>query len=1351
MRNNGLFSTLFIDRVKSTAKLDDMARGRMATLAHNWKNRNNSSSSTLWDSFIKQALGNLAFIPGNRLSAEGLYPVHKDWNMNEYLCLVYLVEPDADLNDTSAGCFWPSKLLTVIKEKKLNWGILTDGALWRLYTLKTAKPYEDYVELDLAAALEKDDITEYALFERFFHAESFAPEENDDESDEDRKAAKDVGLYRCRLDQDKDKSEDVLLEMVKTPLLVQVDEVLQYICNGFIADTDKSGEEYSEEERRDIFESAVKMLYRCMFLFYAESRKLLPSEKEKESKYHDELSIHHICEEARKFKWNKRTDTTGYDLWNHLKGLVNAVNEGDRAYGIMGYNGGLFDDKQELFLGKHKLRNDYLARALYLMAFVEPGIKQSEKDEYRFPFEDLEVRHLGELYENILEFNVILADADRIRRRTKDGFTILLASETKRQPDDTIIQKGQVYFGQSANERKQTGSYYTPESLVGFLVEKSVIDPLKKQFEENYLPRVNEFLDQADKGTDSKVRRGAILEAERLITRFIENDVLKFKVCDPAMGSGHFLLSASNRMTNLIIELFSRLPAIAAKYSEQTCQPNHWRRLITRHCIYGVDLNPLAVNLGKLSLWLNCFATDHKLTFLDHRLRAGNSLIGIKTLDCLKSIPKRKKEFKKKDTIQELPKLDTFEVEVEWTAKVIANIARIDEDDTDMQKSEYDAARDALERLTPLADLYTAYLMVDNIIPDTYQRFFQKTATGNSSSFFDDDLKIVSDQVCDLRNRHKFFHWPIEFPDVFNSADSAGFNATIGNPPWDVMQPNSHEFYINYDPDFRKYDKQKALAVIKILHAKFSEIQDKWGKYEECFSQASKYCKEPIAYDSLQSGKIDLYKAFLERFFSILKPNGYEGIVTPSGFYTDEGCLPLRKMFFENSKIDFIYCFENRKAIFNIHRSFKFILFSTIKEGKTESFKCAFMKHDPELLRLIDKNALVMNVKQVRKFSPDSLSIMEFKSHRDIDITTQIYGSWPLLGEKPDNTWNVRFSQEFNMTSDSHLFLTQKQLLDMNAVELSCSRFAIINKSICIDDLKNASLEQLRMLDEKREIKLYLPLYEGKQIWHFDGHFDYFKYWVNWELCSKQSKINKEEAKQYRLGYRDIAASTNERTLISCVIPPLFHGNKIPTVIPKCNITTKDILYPQVDESIFLMGLLNSFAIDYLIRQKISTTLNFFYIYSLPAMRFKLNDRYFTNIIFNCSRLLCVSEEYSALWKDVYSKFNHRAAKYHNYGPIEEQHIRTRLAEEANNLTSEWTPACGVYDRTADRRDTGDRAQLRAEIDAYVAHLYGLSRDDFSYILDTFPVLQRKELAIFGEFKTKRKCLEEFDRIGEEI
>ncbi|MBW2000392.1 MAG: hypothetical protein JRJ29_20840, partial [Deltaproteobacteria bacterium] len=1004
------------------------------------------------------------------------------------------------------GRFYPAKLIAQLRKRKLNWGILTDGARWRLYSTRSSRPYEDFVELPLAEALENNDDAEYGLFEAFFHKECFLNDELGMRNDEKKEEGSSFIIHHSKLDFFREESERILTEKVKTPFLDQVDEVLQYICNGFIFDTKKSGEEYTEKERAEIFESAVKLIYRCLFLFYAEARRLLPSDPEKIDLYRRH-SIQALCQEARKFRWGTRHDTDEYDLWKHLKGLVGAVNDGDPEYGIMGYNGGLFDDEEEKFLGQHQLRNDFLSRALYLLAFVEPYNNDPE-EEYPIPYEDLEVRHLGELYENILEYTVQLADADRIRRRTKNGVEYLLASQTQKRAGDTLIKKGEVYFGESALERKQTGSYYTPESLVRFLNEKTIIQPLRETFEREYRARFDEFLEQARKGYDAGARRGAAQSAAALVERFAEKEVLNFKVCDPAMGSGHFLVDAANQMAGLVIELFAEIPGEDCEITNyelritnqgkktedgnfsfviRNSSLNDWRRQITRHCLYGVDLNPLAVNLVKLSLWLNCFASDHRLTFLDHHLRCGNSLIGIRSLNQLASIPERKKERKKKKNPQRLLfDYNDLSSVLAKTARGVASINQIDEDDTDSQKAALDEALDATTTLRHLADLYTAYLMDSDIQAGDYKELF--TAMLNEEGGMMN--KELWEEVQNYSHRHHFFHWPLEFPDVFQDENSSfsthhsslccGFSATVGNPPWDIVKPNPQEFFSAYDPKFRSYKKQEANRVSKKLMADNPAIAKRWQEYCDGFAEQSTYFKEPLSYSALGKGDINTFKLFLEQFFTVLKDGGRMGIVVPSGIYTDQGCQPLREMFFNQSRIEFLYCFENRwPTVFTaVDGRFKFVTFGTQKGGKTDRFKCAFMEHGPERLPVIDANALKMSVKQVKKFSPDTLSVMEFKSQRDIDITAKIYGDWPLLGEKLEDTWNVKFRRELDMTNHSHLFKT---------TPTDC------------------------------------PLYEGKMIWLFDSAFEQPRYWLDKDEVEEALGDNAWEGRHYRVGFRNVA------------------------------------------------------------------------------------------------------------------------------------------------------------------------------------------------------------------------------------
>ena len=1319
MKNKGLFSTLFIDELRNKISLDDQARGRLATLSQTWKTADKKNTESLWDSFIKQAISYLQFVPPNNASLPGVYPLYEDWAFSNCITVLYLTSADTNMDNTTVGRFWPAKLIIELKKRKLNWGILTNGKQWRLYSLKSSRPFEDYVELPLADAIETNDEAEYGLFERFFHLDVFLPKDTDDEN-VDREKEREVGVYKCHLDYKKEESEKILDDEVKTPLLQQIDEILQYLCNGFIADTPKKGDEYTEEERKEIFESAVKLLYRCLFLFYAESRRLLPTDDDQSENYTIKYSIHSICQEAHKFQWRKRDDTQDYDLWNHLKGLINAVNEGDPEYGIMGYNGGLFDDEQEKFLGAHKLRNDYLARALYLLAYVEPE-NNNVNDEYEIPYEDLEVRHLGEMYENILEYSVHLADADLLKRKTKKkGNEFLLASEHTRKENDSYIEKGDIYFGESALERKQTGSYYTPESLVRFLNMKAIIAPLKEKFENNYRHRFNEFLEQINSAPDVARRQGAWRAALALIERFVNEVVLEFKACDPAMGSGHFLVDASNQMTGLIIELLAELPDIYGIDTPITSEPNHWRRKIARYCLYGVDLNSLAVDLAKLSLWLNCFARDHKLTFLDHHLRCGNSLIGIRSLDQLKTIPNRSIDKKNKTHSLQF-NFENLSQPIIEAAEIVKAINNIEEDETELQKIEYEKAYDKAETiLFPLANLYTSYLMFSNINQDMYRNAFSLKANNDNNFKYSAETGIDSNYESNAK-KHKFFHWPIEFPDVFNRDSENGFNATIGNPPWEKVKPNSVEFFSHYDPNFRKYTRHKADQISNELMKNNITIRSNWETYYKVFIEQINYYHELEAYNSLGVGDINTFKLFLEQFLNLLKTGGRIGIVVPSGFYIDRGCKPIRQLLFDKSTVLFIYSFENRWPVtFNgVDGRFKFVVMSCIKKDKTNNFKCAFMEHNVERLPFIENKAITINIQSIKKTS-QNLNILEFKNQKDIDICDKIYKS-PILKRHKGIFCDIFFSDEIHLTK--------------------ASKAGILNKSP----------------------DSALPLWEGKMINMYDSFYAKPSMWIEKKsgefFFSNKDNISGHSFwyQNYRLSYRRVAASTNERTIVAAIIPNnVFSSYSLYNILLVSKRRRAISAVPQSTTQLLLLAFMASYVFDYVARLKFSINLVPSDVCEIPIPDIQNIDKVHISLIVRAARLICTNEKYAKLWEDVYSdewqSFNFwypdGNMKINSYGPIHEHNVRENILNSAKDLKKQWQKNFAVYDRTSNNRDTGNRSQLRAEIDAYIAHLYNLSRDEFEYILDSFPVLRKKEQHEFGEYMSKRKCLEEYDRIA---
>ncbi len=374
-----------------------------------------------------------------------------------------------------------------------------------------------------------------------------------------------------------------------------------------------------------------------------------------------------------------------------------------------------------------------------------------------------------------------------------------------------------------------------------------------------------------------------------------------------------------------------------------------------------------------------------------------------------------------------------------------------------------------------------------------------------------------------------------------------------------------------------------------------------------------------------------------------MRKGGECGIVIPSGIYTDLGTKQLREMLFSQTEVTGLFCFENRKTIFEgVDSRFKFVILSFEKGGKTEAFPVRFMRHEvAELANFPVPDDIVLDVPLIRQLSPDSLSIMEFKQPIDIIIAKKML-QFPLLGEKIEGKWNLKLCNEFHMTNDSHLFKT----------EPAPGR---------------------------------LPLYEGKMIHQFTHLWGQPKYWLD-EADVRNKLIKRGEAdteqllayQMYKLGFRDIARNTDQRTAIITMLPKgVCCNHKIPTVII-CDSTQK----PSYKYELLFCCILNSFAIDYLLRQRVTTNLTFFFLYQLPIPRLQEGDKWFREIVDRAAKLICTTPEFDELAKEV------------------------GLGSHKNGVTDEI-----------------ERGTLRAELDGIIAHLYGLTEQEFQHILSTFPIV----------------------------
>ncbi|MBI4448474.1 N-6 DNA methylase [Candidatus Woesearchaeota archaeon] len=466
-------------------------------------------------------------------------------------------------------------------------------------------------------------------------------------------------------------------------------------------------------------------------------------------------------------------------------------------------------------------------------------------------------------------------------------------------------------------------------------------------------------------------------------------------------------------------------------------------------------------------------------------------------------------------------------------------------------------------------------------------------------------------------------------------AEMGGFDVVIGNPPWEKFKPDSQEFFEQFDQGFSKLPTKAAKPRMDEILKSRPQVRKQWEQKLVEYAAYSDYFMDNYQFQSEEaggkhvSGDIDLYKLFTERAYALSNEGGMVGFVVPSGVYTDLGAKGLRGMLFENCTIKSMYCFENRKGIFaDVDSRYKFVLLTFEKSGKTKQFPCAFFLHSADDLERAIVHPTVIDVEFIKKASPTSWGVLEIKTPLDYKIVQKML-QHPPLGENIFGKWNIAMSCGFHMTNDSHLFRKPN---------------AVLNG---------------------------LPLLEGKNMHQFAHRWvenpDY--QWV----VSEQDVLNAvKPEKRYHTGYwiayRLIARSTDERTMISALVPPGY----------VCGNSLAIVKTPNHQTLCYLQGILNSFVLDYLLRQKVSANVNMFYFKELPIPRGD-SGKEFTTIGRKSAQLSSVTKEFSSLKKEL----------------------------EIEGVTNE-----------------NDRAQLRAEIDAAVAKLYGITKEEMAHILKQFPLVE---------------------------
>ena len=651
-----------------------------------------------------------------------------------------------------------------------KWAILTNGRLWRLYHEDTSFKLDCFYEVNLPELMEQVERTgkldAFKYFYLFFRRQAF-PE---------------VPLGSSFLDRVRQESL-AYAQKVGSDLQENVYRAMKILAEGFFSEPSNSLS-HSEEDIREVQDNSMRLLYRLLFIFYAESRKLLNTDKRR----YREMSLKKLKEEiAERLDQGESPLAVRSTYWEGLRDLFRLINDGSEAFGysreefyIPAYNGGLFDPVKNPFLSSKRIGNSYLAEAIDLLARSE-----GERGKAYVDYSSLDIRHLGSIYEGILEYRLHQAAESMAAVREKGKEVWLPEKEAGSRKVTDRVDAGRLYLVTDKGERKATGSFYTPEYIVKYIV-KNTLGPL-----------IDKMMEEAMMSVD--LRAGLLKK------------LLSLKVLDPAMGSGHFLVEATDYIAREIIHAREMARQEELESEEVAEADIQWaRREVVRNCIYGVDLNPMAVELAKLSLWLTTVAANKPLSFLDHHLRCGNSLIGA-DLERLTVLPGRPSE--------DMP-LWSFGLKshTEGLLKKYSLMAALPDDSLQMVKWKEDQFRQIKEgelsiRMAELANVWLSTYFGNKVGEDDY---FEMQNHINTEKFPDWSALREKEwfiRAQELAKEKRFFHWELEFPEAFQG-ESRGFDVVIGNPPYVRVQELSHEDTDYFKSSFRTAYKRVDISIL---------------------------------------------------------------------------------------------------------------------------------------------------------------------------------------------------------------------------------------------------------------------------------------------------------------------------------------------------------------------------------------------------------------------------------------------------------------------------------------------------------------------------------------------------------
>jgi hypothetical protein len=1150
------------------------------------------------------------------------------------------------------------------------WGILCNGVTLRLLRDSATLVGSSYVEFDLKAIFDGELFSDFVLLYLACHESRFAVQG-------------DGGPESCYLEQWRAFAA-AQGERALDQLRDGVTRAIAILGTGFISHpgNPQLRLRLANDELRldDLNRALLRLVYRILFWFVAEDRDalLVPDVsaetshaiassvsaetrarlREARDRYHQYFSADRLRRLARHQRGNRHTD-----LFEAVQLVFDGLSsEGGVPELALPGIGGIFESRREdgtaLALDEPlagvRLSNEALlgaVRSLSLVKSREAGALR------RVDFGNLGAEELGSIYESLLE---LIPHYDPDNR----SYTL------------TVLP---------GNERKESGSYYTPTSLVECLLD-SALDPL---------------LDEAAARGTAEEKVAALLD---------------LTVCDPACGSGHFLVAAARRIAK----------RIAAEETDESEPPEPeirkaLRRVVGR-CIYGVDVNPMAAELAKVSLWLEALEPGKPLSYLDQNIRVGNSLLGVTPALLADGLPdaaftpiegddrKVCASLKKQNAAERQGQHDLFSqsgisvsnvVLAKRSAEITHTLPESLEDLHIHQQRQAEQLAASSERRIQklLADAWCAAFVqrktdVTRSIAITHAVLENFGADDNSLN-----LAAAERLVTELTRQYRFFHWHVEFPHIFRVGNgthdldpatgwSGGFSCVIGNPPWEKVELKEQEFFAQRDPKIANAStaaiRKKMIAALPdvdpALYAEFTSEQRKSSGWTHLLKETGRY---PLT----GQGRLNTYAVFAETARMVIDPQGRGGLVLPTGIATDATTAPFFGDLVRNAKLVSFLDFENEAFLLSraVHHSVRFCLLTVC--GRATRVNLATFAFGTRYMRDFPDRRFTMPPEEILLVNPNTGTTPVFRSRRDAEITIGIYKRVPVLwrDSPEENPWGISLMQGiFNSASDSGLFLSRSE-----------------------DGL--------------------LPLHEAKMFHHFDHRFGTYtgyeqaqvgtntlprptltqkrdpeftvlpRYWVQKAEVERRLARNHWH-KDWLLGWRDICRSTDERTMICSILPR--------TAVPDGTL----LMFPTQGSADMLLVVLSSFVLDYVARQKISGThLKFFTVKQLPVL--------------------------PPLTLGPSTDFVRRRV-------LELIYTAWDIRPFARELGDEGSPF--VWDEER-------RFVMRAELNAALFHLYAIERDNVDYIMETFSVVKKRDVQQYGTFRTKDLILQLYDTMAEAI